>query len=220
MCLLCLYLGEGLSIKMASEIYWKNRPWLLADIKEHFAKVLFCLCDEGILSADDKDEVTRISKQATRLMDVIHKKIKNDYAPFDFAIRFARVLEKASVSSDHLADFVRELEDRRITVASRKSSLDSNIVSGDRNKELQSRTLSKSQSAGIIGQQQMSERGILRSESSSSGISESSSRKSSIGNASDSSPSHRPGSTESDYGLNQSHDSSRRRASIYHTSTV
>ena len=197
---------------MASEIYWKNRPWLLAEIKQHLPEVVSCLCDEDILSSDDRDGVIRISEQANRLMDVIHKKISNSFTPFDFAIKFAWVLEKASVSSSRLADFIKELEERRTTVVSRKSSLDSmrNTVAGDGNKEPQIRSLSKSRSAGSI-HQQVSERGRMRSESSSSAVSEGSSRKSSTG--SNSSLSYQPGSAGSDSGLDQSHDSNPRRIS-------
>ena len=54
----------------------KNRPWLFADIKERLPEVVSYLFDEGILLADDRDEVTRISEQAARLMDIIHKKIR------------------------------------------------------------------------------------------------------------------------------------------------
>ena len=134
--LVWLYLGEGFPIKMASEIYRKNRSWLFAEIKEHLPDVVSCLCDEGILSSDDRDRVTRISEQATRLLDVIHKKINSDFTPFDFAIKFARVLEKTNVSSSHLADFIREMEghkstvvSQKSTVVSRKNSLDSGITS-------------------------------------------------------------------------------------------
>ena len=139
---ICVYvcMGEGLSIKMA-EIYKKNRAWLFAVIKEQMPEVVSHLCDEGILLPSDREEVTKISEQTKRLLDVVQKKIISSLAPFDYTIGFARALEKAGVSSSPLADFVKELEDRQETVVSRKSSLPDSMcsnVASDGNKEAQS----------------------------------------------------------------------------------
>ena len=60
---------------MASEIYKKNRPWLFADIKGHLPEVISCLCDEDILSPNDREEISLIPQQTDLLLDAIRKKI-------------------------------------------------------------------------------------------------------------------------------------------------
>ena len=203
----CLYLGEWLWFKkMASEIYKKNRPWLFADIKEHLAEVVSCLCDEGILSLNDRDEISLIHQQTDLLLDAIRKKIITSGTPFEFAIKFAQALKKANVSSSGLTAFESELEERQNTVASRKSSLDSVQSRGasDSSKEAQSSSPRRA-STGDIGhhqETQLSGRKKGVSESSSSVVSDDpSSRRSSTG--SESSLSHQPGGASSDSGFDQ-----------------
>lgn len=195
--LVCLYLGEGLSTKMASEIYRKNRSWLFADVKKHLPEVVSCLCDVGILSPSDREEISLIRQQTDLLLDAIRKKIITSRAPFEFAIKFAQALKKTSVSSSGLADFEDELEERQNTVASRKSSFDSsqNRGASDSSSETQSSSPRRA-SADDVGHQEMQVSGRRKgvSESSSSTISDDpSSRRSSAGSDSgvdQSSPGH------------------------------
>lgn len=191
---------------MASEIYKKNRPWLFADIKEHLPEVISCLCDEDILSPNDREEISLITQQTDLLLDAIRKKIITSGAPFEFTIKFAWALKKANVSSSGLADFESELEERQNTVASRKSSLDSVQSRGASVSSVEAQSGSpRRASTGDIGHQvtQISGRRRGVSESSSSAVSDDpSSRRSSTG--SDSSLSHRPGSASSDSGFDQS----------------
>ncbi len=186
---------------MASEIYKKNRPWLFGDIKNHLPEVISCLCDEGILSPDDRDEINLISQRTDLLLDAIRKKIITSGAPFEFAIKFAQALKKTNVSSSGLADFETELEERKNTIASRKSSLDSARSRGDSDSSEEPRRAS----TGDIGHRETQISGRRRgvSESSSSAVSDDpSSRRSSTG--SDSSLSHRRDSASSDSGIDPS----------------
>jgi hypothetical protein len=190
-------------IEMASEIYKKNRPWLFADIKNHLPEVISCLCDEGILSPDDREEISLVTQRTDLLLDAIRKKIITSGGPFEFAIKFAQALKKTSISSSGLADFESELEERKNTIASRKSSLDSARSRGDSDSSEEPRRASTGDIHVGHRETQISGRRRGVSESSSSAISDDpSSRRSSTG--SDSSLSHRRGSASSDSGIDPS----------------
>lgn len=191
---------------MASEIFKKNRPWLFADIKNHLPEIISCLCDEGILSANDREQISLESQWIDLLLDDIRKKIITSGAPFEFAIKFAQALKRTSVSSSRLDAFESELKERQNTIASRKSSLDSarSRSASDSSEEEQCGSPRRA-STGDIGHHktQVSGRRKGVSESSSGAASDDpSSRRSSTG--SESSLSHRPGSASSDSGIDPS----------------
>ena len=191
---------------MASEIYKKNRPWLFADIKNHLPEVISCLCDEGIPSANDREQISLETQRTNLLLEDIRRKINASRAPFEFAIKFAQALKRTNVSSSCLDDFKSELEERQNTVASRKSSLDSVRSRGasDSSEEEQCGSPCRA-STGDIGHRkaQVSGRRKGVSESSSGAASDdTSSHRSSTG--SESSLSHRPGSASSDSGMDPS----------------
>ena len=193
---------------MASEIYKKNRPWLFADIKNHLPEIISCLCDEGILSANDREQISLESQWIDLLLDDIRKKIITSGAPFEFAIKFAQALKRTSVSSSRLDAFESELKEGKKTIASRKSSLDSVRSRGasDSSEEEQCGSPRRVSEGDIhVGhcETQVSGRRIGASESSSGAASDDpSSRRSSTG--SESSLSHRPGSASSDSGMDPS----------------
>jgi DNA repair exonuclease SbcCD ATPase subunit len=137
------------------------------------------------------------------LLDTIRKKIIASGAQFEFAIKFAQALRKSSVSSSGLAGFESELEERKNTIASRKSSLDSARSRGDSDSSEEPRRASTGDIHVGHRETQISGRRRGVSESSSSAISDDpSSRRSSTG--SDSSLSHRRGSASSDSGIDPS----------------